>query len=280
MLTNYREPITVNVQGLKSRGAMVTAWLQQPISSTKSTKEFAEELIISETAGQVGGFSLICGKVGEPLAVVGNRMTATEHIDWIASEPNQTVGLSNTTYGSEKWPKVEKGEALLAETLAKSCAVKEAEEQLIERLFNVLSVDTLPRWQAGDGDDGQMEAHIHDLRHSIYIPVLGRPGGLNPQTTTPSGTSTPQSIPEKPDAIAAAAAPSKVTVLDPPAQHVTAQAPPDYMHGAYGTQKQTVVLVDREGRVKYIERTLFEGEDVRAVKRGEGDVVFEFVVER
>ena len=49
-------------------------------------------------------------------------------------------------------------------------------------------------------------------------------------------------------------------------------------HGAYGTQKPSVVLVDWEGNVSFFERTLFD-ERGAPVAVGEGDREFGFRVE-
>ena len=51
-----------------------------------------------------------------------------------------------------------------------------------------------------------------------------------------------------------------------------------YMSGPYGTQKQTILLVGFDGRVKYFERTLYN-QDVKPVPIGQGDRTFEFMVE-
>jgi uncharacterized protein with NRDE domain len=52
-----------------------------------------------------------------------------------------------------------------------------------------------------------------------------------------------------------------------------------FLQGAYGTQKQTVVLVSANGRVRYFERTLYDN-DVNAIPIGKGDRSFEFHVSR
>lgn len=52
-----------------------------------------------------------------------------------------------------------------------------------------------------------------------------------------------------------------------------------YMQGLYGTQKQTVILVGHDGRVKYFERTLYE-DDARATEIHKRDQSFEFVIEK
>ncbi|RPA79272.1 DUF833-domain-containing protein [Ascobolus immersus RN42] len=46
----------------------------------------------------------------------------------------------------------------------------------------------------------------------------------------------------------------------------------------YGTQKQTVILIDHDGHVTYVERTLFD-EDAKPLAKGEADVREEFDIE-
>ena len=48
--------------------------------------------------------------------------------------------------------------------------------------------------------------------------------------------------------------------------------------GIYGTQKQTVILVDREGKVTFVERTLYDHEG-KPVKGGKEDRRFDFQIE-
>ena len=48
---------------------------------------------------------------------------------------------------------------------------------------------------------------------------------------------------------------------------------------AYGTQKQTVVLVDRMGRATFIERTLYDGEGRRVLDKRDADCRYDFQIE-
>ena len=53
--------------------------------------------------------------------------------------------------------------------------------------------------------------------------------------------------------------------------------PPYFMKGAYGTQRQTVLLCDWDGNVTYKERALWDAHGNR-IERGKGDVVHRFRV--
>lgn len=54
--------------------------------------------------------------------------------------------------------------------------------------------------------------------------------------------------------------------------------PNGFETGMYGTQRQTVLLVDWDGNVTYVERALWD-EQGRPVPRGEGDAIFRFKIE-
>ncbi|KAF3484203.1 DUF833 domain protein [Arthroderma uncinatum] len=240
VLTNYRENSPGAVVGLRSRGSIINSFLTLPPDSKLTTNRFVEELVAGGDGQAAGGFSLACGDILGPLAIVSNRASATDHVPWIATEKGQTVGLSNTAFGDRSWPKITQGERLLKEALKKSQATGESEDALIKRLLGVLSVDTLPRL---DGH-ASLENYLPYLSESIFIPPVGDPN-------------------EGVEAVVS---------------H-EAEAHTLYMKGLYGTQKQTVILVDASGRVKYFERTLF-GHDAKAIPIGEGDREYEFVVER
>ena len=254
VLTNFREDGNV-FGGRLSRGAILNAFLTEAemnegCSRSKgngTTESFVQEIVNSGLARDVGGFSLVCGMVGEPLAVVSNRAQKEADVPWIGTERGQTVGLSNGPYSDRSWQKVRNGEMLMDEALRASVACAESEDGLIERLLAVLSHDTLPRQK----DESGLETYIHLLQHTIFVPAIG-------QKDLPA------------DEVAAARKDAEAQILE-----VKAGQRPLGMSGLYGTQKQTVVLVGHEGRIRFFERTLYDN-DVNPVPLGCGDRDFDF----
>lgn len=254
VLTNYRESAPI---GNISRGAIVNEFLTEPPPSAESGKEqrttraFVQDMISSHMATKAGGFSLVCGRIGEPLAIISNRMS--DNIDsttWIASGRGETIGLSNTFLKNRTWPKIIHGEILMRSTIDahiaayppdhKGAASRAEEEDLIKRLFRVLSTDTMPRLA---DTEPIKEQYMDQLKESIFIPLLGDRAKFEAE-----------------------------------ADQLAKMGLAGYNSGLYGTQKQTVLLVDHAGRVKYVERSLYD-EHVHPIPLGQGDRVFEFVIE-
>lgn len=242
------------MQEARSRGAMVNAFLTQPPSKPENTHEFVKSLIEGEGVKGVGGFSLVCGKAGRPLAVVSNRTPNVDGVTWVAERRGETVGLSNAAFGDRSWPKVLKGEELIASTIAQSVARNDSKAELIEELLRVLSVDTLPKRHEGQC----WTSYVKELRSSIFIPGIGGEGM--------DGVSA--------DNIAAARTNQQVHVnsKDELSKHQGG------LSGKYGTQKQTVVLVDHQGHMTFVERTLYDING-REVVSDERDRMFEFDIE-
>ncbi len=253
VLTNFHEEGQV-LQEARSRGAMVNAFLTQAPDKPENTHAFVENLIEGEGVKGVGGFSLVCGKAGRPLAVVSNRTPSVEGVAWIAEGRGETIGLSNAAFGDRSWPKVLRGEELMSSAIAKSIAREDSKPEFIEELLRVLSVDTLPERQEGQS----WTSYVYELRKSIFIPAIGGEGM--------DGVSA--------DNIAAARTSQRV--------HISSKAEISKhqggLSGKYGTQKQTVVLVDHQGHVTLVERTLYDVEG-REVVGNERDRVFEFNIE-
>lgn len=236
-----------------------------------SIEEFVSSLA---DLGDVGGFNLLIGDVreadhGRGLAIISNRRAGgalasdsaslsgycapsgeareqlqVRWVDWggIESGTGETIALSNMTLGDDdhqsKWKKVALGEKLTAEAVGASLRAGDEEDVLIERLFEVLSTDTLPCLPGGFEESA--EAYLGLLRESIYIPVIGK------------------AVQHRKD--------KGATVLNP-----------SYMDGLYGTQTQTVMLIGHDGRVRLIARTLFD-EGGRRLSGEESESRFDFVV--
>lgn len=218
---------------------MVNAFLTQSPEKNEDTSTFVKNLVDGDGLKGVGGFSLVCGRVGGPLAVVSNRTPSVDGVTWLAEEKGETVGLSNAAFGNRSWPKVLQGEKLMASAIAESVARKDPKANFVEAMMGLLSVDTLPKKEEGQG----LESFIKELRKSIFIPVIGGDGAAKMAA----------------DDVAAARTD----------QHTQG------LNGVYGTQKQTVVLVDHHGQVTFVERTLYDNE-AKEVKSQDRDRWFEF----
>lgn len=237
----------------RSRGAIVNAFLGQPPTSVETTEDFVKHLVSDDGLKDVGGFSLVCGKVGDRLAVVSNRTPSVEGLTWMAEGRGETTGLSNVTFGNRSWEKVLHGEELVAAAIAKSVARKDHKEEFVEEMMAVLSVDTLPKRKKGEG----WETFNAELRHTILVPTVGGHGM--------DGTEA--------DEIAAATSSKPLEGVDCQSESV----PQDGLSGIYGTQTQTVVLVGHEGLVTFMERRLYDS-DARPVAKEKRDRVFEFQI--
>lgn len=270
VLTNYRETDSNDaahpVHAVRSRGGMVTYWLGTDPNET--TRESVGRLVGEGGVKGVGGFSMLCGKLRrrggdiEPLAIVSNRSEGGKDVPWVCGERGEVCALSNTCYGDDEgWPKLENGKRLLAEAVASAVEEGVGEEELTERLFGVLDTDTLIR-----NPDTSFEEAINSLKNSIFIPPLGDESHRKEMEECKRRGRTGWPKAEDEAVEVAAAMGEKVA------------GNMGFATGMYGTQRQTVVLVDWEGNVVFRERALFDGNGNK-VGRGEGDEVFRFKVE-
>ncbi|KAF2225550.1 NRDE protein-domain-containing protein [Elsinoe ampelina] len=254
-LTNFREREGQPVSGLKSRGGIVNSFLTIPSNSHEATIDSARRIVEEDGVNDVGGFSLLFGKLRRPdsngrregLAIISNRTPDVNGVTWIAREPNEIHGLSNSYFGDATWPKVTNGERLLAEAVQEhSNRANSTEDELRDRLFDILSVDTLPKRKSGESWD----AYILQLRNSIFIPRIG--GEVESLTS---------------DQVRAAQSTEKIAG-DPPPQDTN----------TYATQVQTVILVDHDGNVTFTEKTLYR--HTTASSESQADIkTFRFQIE-
>ena len=203
----------------------------------------------------IGGFSLVCGQVGGPLAVISNRTPDVDSVEWILGEETATIGLSNALITDRTWTKVTKAERLLEEVIARDSASCQPTGSLIENLFAILSDNTLPCLN----EQQDWASQVKELRNSIFIPAVG---GESMSTQSAQD-------------IAAAKASNKVSLDSPKAGTV----PSTKTSERYGTQKQTIVLVTKDKRLIFVERTLFDDEGQRVLSSTDNDRRFEFQVD-
>ncbi|CAD6579570.1 MAG: hypothetical protein ASARMPRED_009182 [Alectoria sarmentosa] len=253
VLTNFREEGAIKPEA-RSRGAMVNAFLTQPPQSSNGTEKFVHDLVEDEGLKGVGGFILVCGRVGEPLAVISNRTPNVEDTTWIAKDKGETIGLSNAALGNRSWPKVIRGEALLSSAIKQNLSEQKSQASFTKHLFHILGDDTLPRRPK----DYSWDSSVQELRKSIFIPAIGGEGAERSRA----------------EDLAAAKSDQHVNVENGTKAAVTKHD----LDGVYGTQKQTVVLVDRRGRVTFMERTLYDATS-KATVAPDRDRAFQFDIE-
>ena len=258
-LTNFREDGDQYKAMGKSRGGIVNAYLTGEMA--ERPQEFARRLIEEVGVRDVGGFSLLFGELRAAnstsgtfpgLCILSNRSASAEDLTNIATKPRESHGLSNSHFGDQSWPKVVLGERLLEEAIAIDLSTGTNQDSFIESLFDILSVDKLPQRR----QDEDWDQYVYHMRESILIP----PTGVDAAAA---------------DRVAAANAQANRSGYDTP-DHNKVEVRPEA--GGYGTQKQTVILVDQSGHVNYVERTLYNQKGVPMAK-GEQDRVFHFDIE-
>lgn len=241
ILTNFREDGDTYRPAEKSRGGIPNAWLISPPATRENPKAFATRLIEDVGVHDRGGFSLVFGELrkhNRGLSIVSNRSTNAEDVVPIVTAPGETCGLSNTHFGDKSWPKVVNGERLLAEAIAQDAKKDRIDQRaFLDDLFDILSIDMLPERKAEEDWD----TYVKQMRNSIKIPPVG---GVSTESKSADSMASGKAGPDTPDH-------SDVQVHE----------------FGYGTQKQTVILVDSEGQVTFVEKTLYDERGLRV----EGD---------
>lgn len=250
VLTNYREEDETIVEGARSRGLIPNAWLKSDPAKEETTDDFAKRMIEQDGVEGVGGFSLCYGfmqdvvKEAKGLAIVSNRTPDVHGVVRLLHKSDETHALSNAAYSDRSWPKVIHGEEWTKKAIAESVAANESRDQLIQRLLTLLRTDTMPRQKENE----EWDMYLNQLRHSIFIPAIGR---------------------------------DHLEEHKMPAHEigdVVKNKAVDATSGCYGTQKNIIVLCDRQGKVTYLERTLYDV-DAKPIEDGNGDRMFEFQIE-
>lgn len=237
VLTNYREETEEGANSAAvSRGEITKEFLL----SGKDVGDWIQEVLKTGVYKNVGGFSLLCGLLGEEgYTVLSNRSSLDKGLDCVGKEEYVCEGLSNSLIHDE-WPKVKQGKKLVDE-LTKDDV--ENEEDFIEKAFVLLSYVPGHSFANKRTNSFKITPTVDTLRNSIFIPRYATPA-------LPS-------IPADPT-----------------------NAIPEWSNANrprwYGTREQTVILVSREdGRAVYTERTLYDeqGEPI-SVEKGETKIEF------
>jgi uncharacterized protein with NRDE domain len=263
-LTNFRET-TASFVGYKSRGAMVNGYLRIPSDSQEQTIDTAQRLV-KDDLSSYGGFSLIFGLLKRPpwgeqsvnlpvsnwegMAIVSNRSKVADDVKWLGLTSGETHALSNTHYDDTTWPKVTTAERMVAAAISASVSSKDSVDDLTTKLLDILSHDTLPRRKDGE----EWNAYLGQLKNSIFVPPLGKDQDKLQTYTQTSRNPLPNGTSDTPVPVDSATG------------------------GLYGTQKQTVILVDWAGHVRYFERSRFDHAG-SPLPPGQGDRLFEFDIE-
>ncbi|KAM0212709.1 hypothetical protein ACHAQI_004666 [Fusarium lateritium] len=272
VLTNYRETDIKDqshpIHAAKSRGGMVTAWLGTP--PEEGLKDSVHNLVKDDGVKGVGGFSMVCGKLrkkSQGIAIISNRAGNVNEVPIIAKERDEIWGLSNTAFDAtakeDEWPKISMGKQLFRKAIDNSVSNKSSPDDLISDLLSVLSHDTLPR-----NENASLVDYISELKKSIFVPLIG--DEKHRKAMQEAMAKGPGEWAEDDQAAA---------------EELMSEGRPDpsttpimgFETGMYGTQRQTVVLVDWEGNVTMVERALWDGNG-NAVPKGEGDFKFEFAI--
>jgi uncharacterized protein with NRDE domain len=274
VLTNYRETDTHSaahpVHGTRSRGGMVTAWLGADPS--ESTEQFVDRMLDHDGVKGVGGFSLVCGKLRrvagekniEPLAIISNRCDNVGQVPRICGQRGSVYGLSNATYLDPApenkallWPKVRNG----IDMVNRAVAAARSEDELVASLFAILDTEDFPSNHAMDLEEG-----IPLLKNSIFIPAFGGKAHQDEMREARKRGSVKETRHNTP-------AGETLTITARPDEQ-----PNGFETGLYGTQRQTVILVDWDGNVTYKERALWDPHG-NPIPRGEADETFTFKIE-
>lgn len=289
VLTNYRETDVDDadhpIHAIRSRGGMVTYWLGT--GAKESTTESVQRLVAGGGVKGVGGFSMLCGKLKknfktdsgrdiEPIAIVSNRACDVSHVPFVAQARGEVCALSNACYGDdgEKWPKLDDGKQMLGEIITEAIKKNLNEEQLVEKLFGLLDHDRLPRHLGMD-----LMGYVNELKHSIFIPPVGdeihhkemEESKAKGRTGWPSGNGRAAEDPPSPS-------PSTNGDSTNGTNGNNNNNNMGFAKGMYGTQRQTIILVDWDGQVTFRERALYDSNG-HPLPRGEADLTFRFTID-
>ncbi len=239
VLTNYREAHQSIVPGALSRGQLPNSWLTA--GKDESTDDVARRMIEQGGVKGIGGFSLCYGYVQDVVKGEGLAIVSNRTPDVEGVIRVLQSGGETRALSNTAYSDRSWPKVLDGEALTEK-AIKEsvaAGETREQLVDRLLGVLSTDTMPPKKEDENWVE-YFNQLRKSIFVPLLKK-SREERRRLGESEKGTPTS-------------------------------------GDYGTQKSIVVLVDRKGKVCYLERTFYD-EDVKPIEQGKGDCVFEFQIE-
>ena len=243
MLTNFREDITPYPEA-RSRGEIIKTFLTQP--AHWPTFGFLELL---DDLSDVGGFTMVFGNPArqtyparQMFGVLSNRSEEWKEgrvINVLGKGSKETIGVSNGGFGEPGWKKVDLGR---------------------EMMMGVVEKDVLRSGEAGGVGGSGEKVLVEELFRILSTDTL-------PKRDVDVGWD--GYMKEFRNSI----------FIPAVCGEGDGKGKGDGMSGIYGTQKQSIVLVDKEGHVTFVERTLYD-DNAEPLKGGARDKRFEFDVEK
>ncbi|EJC98954.1 uncharacterized protein FOMMEDRAFT_95305, partial [Fomitiporia mediterranea MF3/22] len=184
LLTNISEEVSVRFR--ESRGHLVSSFLLPEAQD----KEHCARILANNHSAEYAGFNILVltpssdredGSLAyEALLITNCKGGGAITGRTLYTEERRVGGVSNgvDSVNGRSWPKVKTGEACLAEVLYKhqGTPARLSEDELVERLFGILSKQTSPP-----------PNNRFQLRTSIEIPPLRMSGSLSPDARPADG---------------------------------------------------------------------------------------------
>jgi len=263
VLTNVRESATTAADSSRSRGAIVNSFLTT--DPTRTIQEWLKQIADqdgSDNFSAVGGFSLLCGTIrnrdignGKTLAILSNRTNTTV----LATD----VDGSKTTHVNHEKHQERKGDDLYWLKSQNKLTVP-----LTLGLSNSLHHDPWPKVHVGLGDleslikmdtSSEDEPKLIEALFKILskdnMPAVAKGSSIEAYyAALTQSVFIPKFVSSPPDA----------------SQHKPAKI--------YGTTQQSIILVDINGHVTYVERTLYD-EKGKSMSPSTRDIKVNFQIE-
>ncbi len=199
----------------------------------------------------------------------------------IATHPSETHILSNTHFGDQSWKKVSDGRHLLERAIAASEAGHDGKDALIERLFaDVLSVDTFPaRRETGDAASIEPRTKTDTAGDGAGRDSRAEVGEQVRENEERGKEGEKEEEEEEEENWQAHAEHLRDSIFIPKLGGENTNNK-NLQAIFYGTQKQTVILLDRHRHVTFVERTLYDEHAERIPETSERrERRFEFDIE-